>query len=166
MTNEEHRKYLLPILKLLRSLDTRPDYTVLQQLGEALNDAARTNERILVALVLPLYEALPSWRDETIESSALSHRSHRLLRAWINAILLLVGVAREGQDESNGQIISKLKEIGRTVAAGELIPADGPPEAQKLVETDPFAFLLAACIDRQMRAEVVWAIPYWSAPRI
>jgi endonuclease III len=34
------------------------------------------------------------------------------------------------------------------------------PEAAPLIETDPYAFLIAVCLDRGTRAEIIWTIPY------
>ncbi len=35
------------------------------------------------------------------------------------------------------------------------------PEAKELVHSNSFAYLLAACLDRGMVADIVWTIPYW-----
>jgi endonuclease III len=34
------------------------------------------------------------------------------------------------------------------------------PEAAPLIETDPYAFLIAVCLDRGTKAQVIWTIPY------
>jgi hypothetical protein len=34
-------------------------------------------------------------------------------------------------------------------------------EAHELVRTNPFAFLLAASLDRGTKAEIIWTLPYW-----
>jgi endonuclease III len=34
------------------------------------------------------------------------------------------------------------------------------PEAAKLIASDPFAFLIACCLNRGARAEVIWTIPF------
>jgi endonuclease III len=34
------------------------------------------------------------------------------------------------------------------------------PEASKLIVSDPYAFLIASCLDRGIRAEIIWSIPY------
>jgi hypothetical protein len=41
-----------------------------------------------------------------------------------------------------------------------LLPALSP-EAQELVYTNHFAFLLAACLDRGMLADIVWTFPFY-----
>lgn len=35
------------------------------------------------------------------------------------------------------------------------------PEAANLIADDPFAFLLAVSLDRGMKAEIIWTIPFW-----
>lgn len=35
------------------------------------------------------------------------------------------------------------------------------PEAEDLINSNPFAYLLAACLDRGMKAGIVWTFPYW-----
>src|SRR5512141_2341860 len=34
------------------------------------------------------------------------------------------------------------------------------PEAAPLIATDPYAFLIAVCLDRGTKAEVIWTVPY------
>ena len=34
------------------------------------------------------------------------------------------------------------------------------PEASKLIISDPYAFLIASCLDRGTKAEIIWSIPY------
>ena len=34
-------------------------------------------------------------------------------------------------------------------------------ESADLILSDPYAFCLAVCLDRGMKAEIVWTIPYW-----
>lgn len=40
------------------------------------------------------------------------------------------------------------------------------PEAVDLTLSDPYAFCLSTCLDRGMKAEVVWTIPYWLKQRL
>ncbi len=57
-------------------------------------------------------------------------------------------------------ICRQLMRVRQQVKPVGLIPADGPPKAQELVESDPFAFLMAGCLDRGMPAEIIWGLPY------
>jgi len=50
-------------------------------------------------------------------------------------------------------------EYGKTIDPAELIPASNQ-EAARLVATDPYAFLMAACLDRGTKAEIIWGIPF------
>ena len=47
---------------------------------------------------------------------------------------------------------------------GTMLPKGGTftrnPEADGLLRADPFAFLMAASIDRGARAELVWELPW------
>ncbi|HWP30333.1 MAG TPA: hypothetical protein VNK96_01210 [Fimbriimonadales bacterium] len=62
--------------------------------------------------------------------------------------------------ETEQRLIHRLLEVSADIRKRGLIPADGPPEAQELVETNPYAFLLAGCLDRGTKAELIWGIPY------
>lgn len=55
-------------------------------------------------------------------------------------------------------IVEKLIEIGTTVGPPELI-FDNDPQVGGLIREDPFAFLLAASVDRGMVAETAWRLP-------
>lgn len=51
------------------------------------------------------------------------------------------------------------------VAYGEKVPVADlcptvVPDAAYLVTSDPYAFCMAACLDRGTRAEIIWTIPY------
>lgn len=52
-----------------------------------------------------------------------------------------------------------LAEYGATVPVAALCPTVVPDAAQ-LVTTDPYAFCMAACLDRGTKAEIIWTIPY------
>jgi endonuclease III len=56
-------------------------------------------------------------------------------------------------------ITKRLLEFTPTVANSSLFPTV-VPEAAPLIETDPYAFLIAVCLDRGSKAEVIWTIPY------
>ncbi|TAK23951.1 MAG: hypothetical protein EPO26_07725 [Chloroflexota bacterium] len=56
-------------------------------------------------------------------------------------------------------IAQALLAFGRTIPVEKLFPTD-VPEAASFVLSDPFAFTLAACLNRQTPAETIWAIPY------
>jgi endonuclease III len=57
-------------------------------------------------------------------------------------------------------ITAKLLELNRLIAPEVLLPALCD-EAIDLVQSDPYAFCLATCLDRGMNADVVWTFPYW-----
>lgn len=52
-----------------------------------------------------------------------------------------------------------LVEFSGQVMLDELLTAK-TPQASKLVQSDPYAFCIAACLNRQTPAEVIWSIPY------
>lgn len=57
------------------------------------------------------------------------------------------------------RIVRALLEYGHTIDPAELFPAS-EPLAAKLITSDPYAFLLAACLDRSTKVEIIWNIPY------
>ncbi|NLT74045.1 MAG: hypothetical protein GXX94_07615 [Chloroflexi bacterium] len=57
-------------------------------------------------------------------------------------------------------IVARLLDLNRRIEHGVLLPALFPA-ATDFVQTDPFAFCLAACLDRGTKAEIIWTIPYW-----
>jgi endonuclease III len=75
-------------------------------------------------------------------------------------------VAR-AQVGSNGnreaEIVKRLLDLWEQIPSDEretlLIPGL-EPEARELVRTNPFAFLLAASLDRGTKAEIIWTLPY------
>ena len=56
-------------------------------------------------------------------------------------------------------ITSALLAYGETVPTAALFPTV-VPEAASLVTTNPYAFCVAACLDRGTKAEIIWTIPY------
>ena len=58
-----------------------------------------------------------------------------------------------------GQIVSALQALAKSIAKKEYFPAQSP-EASRLIVSDPFAFLIACCLDRGTKAEIIWSIPY------
>ena len=56
-------------------------------------------------------------------------------------------------------ITEALLEHGRSISAETLLPTV-IPEAAGIVANNPYAFCIAACLDRGTRAEVIWTIPY------
>jgi endonuclease-3 len=76
-------------------------------------------------------------------------------------------VAR-AQVGSNGnreaEIVKRLLDLWEQIPSDEretlLIPGL-EPEARELVRTNPFAFLLAASLDRGTKTEIIWTLPYW-----
>jgi endonuclease III len=57
------------------------------------------------------------------------------------------------------RVVPALLEYGRTIDPADLFPAS-EPLAAKLITGDPYAFLLAACLDRGTKVEIIWNIPY------
>jgi len=57
------------------------------------------------------------------------------------------------------KITLALLEFSPTVPNSSLFPTI-IPEAAPLIETDPYAFLIAVCLDRGTKAQVIWTIPY------
>lgn len=53
-----------------------------------------------------------------------------------------------------------LLELGARIDREAMIPTV-EPGAARLVLADPYAFLLATCLDRGTRAEIIWTIPTW-----
>src|SRR5437867_1744224 len=56
-------------------------------------------------------------------------------------------------------ITKALLDFGSTMDRSVLFPTS-TPEAAKFVLNDPYAFVVAACLDRGTRAEIIWTIPY------
>jgi len=56
--------------------------------------------------------------------------------------------------------VKKLLEFGEKIRPWELIPTLHE-EAALLIEENPFAFALAAVLDRGTKAEIIWTIPYY-----
>ena len=56
--------------------------------------------------------------------------------------------------------VRRLLELGKEVGAQELVPVleEG---AAPLIKENPFAFALAAVLDRGTKAEIIWTIPYY-----
>lgn len=54
----------------------------------------------------------------------------------------------------------RLLELNQTAVAKALLPSL-EPGATEFVLANPYAFCLAACLDRGARAEIIWTIPYW-----
>jgi len=57
-------------------------------------------------------------------------------------------------------IKERLLQFWQSQKQEKLIPAL-TPEAEELINSNPFAYLLGACLDRGMKAEIVWTFPYW-----
>lgn len=56
-------------------------------------------------------------------------------------------------------ITDALLNYGKSISAETLLPTV-IPEAAGIVANNPYAFCIAACLDRGTRAEVIWTIPY------
>jgi len=61
--------------------------------------------------------------------------------------------------QSSSNVTSVLFSIANLISAQEYFPARSP-EASRLIVSDPFAFLIACCLDRGTKAEIIWSIPY------
>lgn len=73
--------------------------------------------------------------------------------------------AHKTSDAWRADLTQALLDYGSKVSFLRLIPALHE-EATALVNSDPFAFTLAACLDRGMKAEIVWTFPYWIRERL
>ena len=62
--------------------------------------------------------------------------------------------------ESSGRITARLLALNRQMDTQVLFPTL-VPEAADLALANPYAFCLATCLDRGMKADIVWTIPYW-----
>ena len=65
---------------------------------------------------------------------------------------------REGT--SKDPRVRRLLEFGEKIRTEDLVPVL-EKDAALLIKEDPFAFALAAVLDRGTRAEIVWTIPYY-----
>jgi len=57
-------------------------------------------------------------------------------------------------------ILERLLEFADSLPTQNLLPTL-VPEAAPLVMNDPYAFAIAVCLDRGMKAEIVWTIPFY-----
>lgn len=61
--------------------------------------------------------------------------------------------------------VKLLLEFGRTISPLELFPLLHK-DADALIEENPFAFALAAVLDRGTKSEIIWTIPYYLQEKI
>ena len=57
--------------------------------------------------------------------------------------------------------VKKLLEFRETIDSRDLVPVL-VKEAADLIKNDPFAFMLAAVLDRGTKTEIIWTIPYYN----
>lgn len=62
-------------------------------------------------------------------------------------------------NERLAKITEELIAFGKTIPKESLLPTV-VPEAASLVAEDPYAFAMATCLDRGVKTEVIWTIPY------
>ncbi len=62
-------------------------------------------------------------------------------------------------DHRHQALLDRLLAFGKTIDRSNFFPAV-VPGASSFALANPFAFLVACCFDRQLRSEVVWAIPF------
>lgn len=62
-------------------------------------------------------------------------------------------------------IVEQLLQLSQEAAADVLFPAL-LPEASELISEDDYAFAIAATLDRGIKAEVAWTIPYYLKSRL
>ena len=65
---------------------------------------------------------------------------------------------RRSVDQRQAAIVDRLLEFGKSIGANELVFANDPLVGD-ILKNDPFAFLLAASVDRGMTAETAWRLP-------
>lgn len=56
--------------------------------------------------------------------------------------------------------VKRILEFGETIDSKDLVPVL-IKEAADLIKNDPFAFMLAAVLDRGTKTEIIWTIPYY-----
>jgi endonuclease III len=64
-----------------------------------------------------------------------------------------------GRPQDIAKVVPALLKYGSRIDPAELFPAS-EPLAAKLIASNPYAFLLAACLDRGTKVEIIWNIPY------
>ncbi|MFC2065199.1 hypothetical protein ACFLXB_08915 [Chloroflexota bacterium] len=57
------------------------------------------------------------------------------------------------------KVTEELLICSKTIEAEELFPVM-VPEAASIVARDPYAFSLATCLDRGIKADIIWTFPY------
>ena len=62
-------------------------------------------------------------------------------------------------EQSLSEICKALLEYADSFDPADLFPTV-VPEAAKIIASDPYAFLIACCLDRGAKAETIWTIPY------
>lgn len=67
--------------------------------------------------------------------------------------------------ENKEKIINHLLELKKLLIKDELFPTL-VPEASKIFHENPFAFCVAACLDRGTKADIIWTIPYWISQKV
>jgi endonuclease III len=76
------------------------------------------------------------------------------------------GGKKNGTSESEIDLrVKKLLAFGQSIDSGDLVPVL-VREAADLIKTDPFAFILAAVLDRGTKTEIIWTIPYYIKKQI
>ncbi len=63
-------------------------------------------------------------------------------------------------DVDTKAVLGTILEFAKTIPPEGLTPTL-EPGASVLINTDPFAFSLGISIDRGMKADIIWTIPYW-----
>lgn len=63
-----------------------------------------------------------------------------------------------GQQHS-GKLKDALLKLARSIPPESYFPAK-TKDASRLIVADPYAFLIASCLDRGTKAEIIWSIPY------
>jgi endonuclease III len=61
---------------------------------------------------------------------------------------------------SNQNIVDSLLSFGKSIDSRQLFPVL-VPDASNLVLSNPYAFVLATCLDRGTKSEIIWTIPYY-----
>jgi len=74
-------------------------------------------------------------------------------------------ICQSGDDMNNNLINQKLLELTQQTDPSALILASCP-KASELVVNDPYAFCIAACLDRGAKSEMICTIPYWMKERL
>ena len=147
------------LAEYMQKLSKEPSIEIASAASEEVDACARLHADEVDFLTVPLYYFLHLIRKQLQESEPLSTPAKMACSGWAKGLLLFCGSQRTTTNPmvtaSESAILERLTSLRAQTTAEHLIAADGPPEAQMLIASNPFAFLLAACLDRGTKAELI-----------